>query len=306
MKLFLKLYLFFHHPKVKQYLAIVIGCLVSAFGINMFLTTNSLLADGAVGVAGIFYLTLGLPISVSLLLINVPLFWCFRKELPRAYLRISIVGFIIYTFALETTTGFFAALNPTHDLFLAALFGGLLNGFGCGIVFRANACTGGVDLIGAVVKRRYGLDIGTVCFIANAILVLVALVILDTELALYTLFSMYVTGLLTDRTIDGIDTTKVMLIVSRKYQQVSDSIISDSARTTTLLQGEGGFSNQNTKIVMAVIPMSQVQEVREIIRRIDKQAFVLILDAAYTNGALFRQKKASRYRLIRKFLKRHR
>ena len=300
--LFLKAYLALHHPKIRQYAGITLGCLFSAWGINMLLTPNSLLADGAVGIAGIFYLTLGLPVSVSLFLMNVPLFYFFRNYLPGAYLRISIVSFVIYTVLLESTTSFFAAWNPTQDLFLASIFGGVLNGLGCGLVFRSNACTGGVDLIGVVVKKRYGMDVGTVCFIANAVLVLIALFVLNPEVALYTLVSMYVTGLLTDRTIEGIDTTKVLLIVSKRYQKISDAIIQDSNRSTTLLQGEGGFSSHDTKIVMAVVPMSQVQEVRGIIRRIDKGAFVLILDAAYTNGALFRKKQASRFRLIRRYL----
>lgn len=302
----LKLYLFLHNPQVRQYAVIFTGCVLSAIGINMFFTPVSLLADGAVGIAGIFYLTLGLPLSVGLILLNVPIFFFLRHAVSRDFLRISLIGFILYTVILESTAGLMAAYAPTQDMFLASLFGGMLNGLGCGMVFRAKASTGGIDLIGVVIKKRYGLEIGTTCFIANAALVLVALVVLNPELAMYTLFSMYVTGILTDRTIDGIDTKKVMLIVSAKYARISEQIITDASRSTTLISAEGGFSGTGTKIVMAVMPMSQVPEVRAIIEKTDRKAFILILDAADVNGSNFRHKKASRYRLIRRFLQRHR
>ena len=302
----LKIYLLFHNPKIRQYAMIILGCVLSVIGINMFLTTNSLLADGAVGIAGIFYLTLGVPISIGLLALNIPLFYFLRHAVSRDFLRVSLVGFIVYTIILESTSGLLAAFVPTHDFFLASLFGGVLNGLGCGLVFRAHASTGGVDLIGVVIQKRYGLEIGTTCFVANAVLVLVALVVLNPELAMYTLFSMYVTGILTDHTIDGIDTKKVMLIVSKRYAKISERIIEDANRSTTLINAEGGLSNVGTKIIRAVMPMSQVPEVRGIIEATDKKAFILILDAADVNGSNFRQKKASRYRLIRKFLQQHR
>ena len=217
-QLLFKMYLLRRDERFQQYALIFLGCVVSAVGINLMLTPLSLLADGAVGVAGIFYLTLGIPVSVTLLVINIPLFWFFRNQLSRQFLRLSIFGFIIYTLLLEGSSGFLAVHLPTTDLFLAALFGGVLNGVGCGFVFRANASTGGIDLVGVVVKKRYGIDIGTTCFIANAVLVIIAMAVLNIEVALYTLFSMYVTGILTNKTIDGINTKKVLLIISKKYQ----------------------------------------------------------------------------------------
>lgn len=299
-------YLFFRDERIRQYALIFAGCVVSAFGINLMLTPLSILADGAVGVAGIFYLTLGIPVSITLLAINVPLFWIFRKQLSPQFFKLSIFGFIIYTILLEGSSAFLAAHVPTQDFFLAALFGGVLNGLGCGLVFRANASTGGVDLIGMVIKKRYGMDIGTTCFIANAILVLIAMAVLSIEVALYTLFSMYVTGILTNRTIDGINSKKVLLIVSKKYAAISDAIIQNVERSTTLIKAEGGFSAKDTKLVLAVVSLSQIAEVREILRHIDKHAFLLILDAADVRGASFTKTSSQkRFRMLRQYFRDH-
>lgn len=305
-QLLFKMYLLRRDERFQQYALIFLGCVVSAVGINLMLTPLSLLADGAVGVAGIFYLALGIPVSVTLLVINIPLFWFFRNQLSRQFLRLSIFGFIIYTLLLEGSSGFLAVHLPTTDLFLAALFGGVLNGVGCGFVFRANASTGGIDLVGVVVKKRYGIDIGTTCFIANAVLVIIAMAVLNIEVALYTLFSMYVTGILTNKTIDGINTKKVLLIISKKYAAISDAIIQNVERSTTLVKAEGGFSSKDTKIVLAVVSLSQIAEVREILRHIDKHAFLLILDAADVKGANFTKTTGQkRFRMLRQYLKEH-
>lgn len=305
-RLLFQAYILRRDERVQQYAMIFLGCVISAIGINMMLTPLSLLADGAVGIAGIFYLTLGIPVSITLLVINIPLFWIFRNQLTRQFLRLSIFGFIVYTIILEGSSGILATHLPTQDLFLAALFGGVLNGVGCGFVFRANASTGGVDLVGAVIKKKYGMDIGTTCFIANAILVVIAMAVLSVEVALYTLFSMYVTGILTNRTIDGLNTKKVLLIISKKYAAISNAIISNVERSTTLIKAEGGFSSKDTKIVLAVVSMSQIAEVREILKHIDKHAFLLILDAADVKGASFTKTSGQKkFRMLRHYLQEH-
>lgn len=145
-RLLFQAYVLRRDERTEQYAMIFLGCVISAIGINMMLTPLSLLADGAVGIAGIFYLTLGVPVSITLIVINIPLFWVFRNQLTREFLRLSIFGFIVYTIILEGSSGLLAAHMPTEDLFLASLFGGVLNGVGCGFVFRAKASTGGVGV----------------------------------------------------------------------------------------------------------------------------------------------------------------
>jgi len=306
-RLLFQAYVLRRDERTEQYAMIFLGCVISAIGINMMLTPLSLLADGAVGIAGIFYLTLGVPVSITLIVINIPLFWVFRNQLTREFLRLSIFGFIVYTIILEGSSGLLAAHMPTEDLFLASLFGGVLNGVGCGFVFRAKASTGGVDLIGMVMKKKYGMDIGTTCFIANAVLVIIAMGVLNVEVALYTLFSMYVTSILTNRTIDGINTKKVLLIVSKRYDAISKAIIENVERSTTLIKAEGGFSSKDTKIVLAVVSLSQIVDVRDILKRIDKHAFLLILDAADVKGANFTKSTSQkRFRMLRHYLQAHR
>ena len=158
-----------------------------------------------------------------------------------------------------------------------------------------------------VMKKKYGMDIGTTCFIANAVLVIIAMGVLNVEVALYTLFSMYVTSILTNRTIDGINTKKVLLIVSKRYDAISKAIIENVERSTTLIKAEGGFSSKDTKIVLAVVSLSQIADVRDILKRIDKHAFLLILDAADVKGANFTKSTSQkRFRMLRHYLQAHR
>lgn len=271
----------------KQYGFIVLGCLVSAIGINLFLTPNSLLADGATGIAMIFYFVLGIPLSLGLLLINIPLFYYFRKYLSPQFMRLSLLGFIVYTIVLEFTSSFLVPLSPTNDLLLSAVFGGVLNGIGCGLVFKASASQGGTDIVGVFIKKKYGFGIGTTCFVINAIIVTVAMFTLGTESALYTLISMYVTGQLTDKTIEGIDTKKTVFIISKKYQLLSKRIINEVDRSTTIIQAQGGYSGDDTRIIMSVVTATQVVRIKRIIRESDRSAFVLVWDASEVKGSSF-------------------
>lgn len=264
-----------------RYIYIIIGCLFSAIGIHLFLTPNGLLADGATGLAMIAYFTLHLPLSLGLLIINIPLFYSFHKYLSSDFLKTSLFGFIIYTIILEFTSNILISLSPTNDLVLASVFGGVLNGIGCGFVFKAATSTGGTDIIGFYIKKKYGFDIGTTCFVINALIILLSLFTLGTTIALYTLISMYITGKLTDIVIDGINTKKSIFIVSKKYQEISKRIINEVERGTTILSAKGGYSGDNTKLIFSVVTSTQVVQIKQILHEVDPEnSFLLVWDVS--------------------------
>ena len=150
-----------------KYLGIMAGCLVAAASINTFVVPSSLLTGGVTGIAIIFYFLSGLPIGAQTLAYNVPLLIASYKLLGKKYTLDVVIGTLMFSFALDATK-FLSAYTPTDDLMLASIYGGIFNGIGYGIVFRMNGSTGGFDILGAIFKRYFSMDIGSVIFSMSA------------------------------------------------------------------------------------------------------------------------------------------
>ncbi len=269
-----------------KYLGILAGCLVAAASINIFVVPSSLLTGGVTGIAIIFYFLAGLPIGVQTLLYNVPLLIASYKLLGKKYTVDVVIGTLMFSFALDATK-FLAAYTPTEDLMLAAIYGGIFNGVGYGIVFRMNGSTGGFDILGAIFKKYYSMEIGSVIFGFNCVIVAIAGGLFSVSSAMFTLICMYITSQMTNKVIDGLNQRKAVLIVSDKAKDIADGIITDIGRGVTFLQGEGAYTGDPKKIVMVVVSMTQIAKLKIVVSTVDRNAFMLILAASEVMGRGF-------------------
>ena len=269
-----------------KYLGIMVGCLIAASSINIFVVPSSLLTGGVTGIAIIFYFLTGLPIGAQTLAYNVPLLIASYKLLGKKYTLDVVIGTMMFSFALDATK-FLAAYTPTQDLMLAAIYGGIFNGIGYGIVFRMNGSTGGFDILGAIFKKYYSMEIGSVIFGFNCLIVAVAGVLFSMNSAMFTLICMYLTSQMTNKVIDGINQRKALLIISDKAKDIADGIITDIGRGVTFLNGEGAYTGDPKKIVMVVVSMTQIAKIKIVVRTVDENAFMLILAASEVMGRGF-------------------
>ena len=269
-----------------KYIGIMAGCLVAAASINTFVVPSSLLTGGVTGIAIIFYFLAGLPIGVQTLAYNVPLLIASYKLLGKKYTLDVVIGTLMFSFALDATK-FLAAYTPTDDLMLASIYGGIFNGLGYGIVFRMNGSTGGFDILGAIFKKYFSMDIGSVIFGFNCLIVAIAGVLFNVTSAMFTLICMYITSQMTNKVIDGINQRKAVLIVSDHAKDIADGIIADIGRGVTFLHGEGAYTGVEKKIVMVVVSMTQIAKIKIIVNTVDKNAFMLFLPAGEVMGRGF-------------------
>lgn len=269
-----------------KYLGIMAGCLIAAASINTFVVPSSLLTGGVTGIAIIFYFLTGLPIGAQTLAYNVPLLIASYKLLGKKYTLDVVIGTIMFSFALDATK-FMAAYTPTQDLMLASIYGGIFNGIGYGIVFRMNGSTGGFDILGAIFKKYYSMDIGSVIFGFNCLIVVVAGALFNVNSAMFTLICMYITSQMTNKVIDGINQRKAVLIISEQAKDIADGIIADIGRGVTFLNGEGAYTGDPKKIVMVVVNMTQIAKIKIVVKTVDKNAFMLFLPASEVMGRGF-------------------
>jgi uncharacterized membrane-anchored protein YitT (DUF2179 family) len=271
---------------VKRYVGITIGCLIASASINLFLVPSHLLTGGATGIAIIFYYLFHLPIGLQTFLYNLPLLLASLKLMGRQYTVDVIIGTGIFSFCLDILRPL-NACAPLNDVMLAAIFGGVFNGIGYGLVFRMNGSTGGFDILGAILKKYYSLGMGSVIFTFNCMLMVVAGFLFGVAPAMFTLICMYMNGFVTDKVVAGFNQRKAILIVSNRAHAISDAILSELGRGVTFLHGQGAFTRKERDVLLAVVTLTQVAKVKLIVHYIDPEAFMIIIPANEVAGPGF-------------------
>lgn len=269
-----------------RHLGIVLGCLLAACSINLFVVPSHLLTGGATGIAMIVYYLSGLPIGLQTFAYNIPLLIASYKLLGKNYTVDVIIGTVIFSIFLDATR-FLNAYAPANDLMLASVYGGVFNGLGYGIVFRMNGSTGGFDILGAIIKKYYSINMGTVIFGFNCVIVTIAGVLFGIEPAMFTLICMYTNSIVTDKVIAGLNRSKAVLIVSEKSKEIADGIMNEIKRGVTFLHGQGAFSGDERNIVMVVVSLTQIAKLKIIVHALDRNAFMLIMSASEVVGRGF-------------------
>ncbi|MDD3114285.1 MAG: YitT family protein [Anaerovibrio sp.] len=269
-----------------HYGGITIGCLIASCSINLFLVPSHLLTGGATGIAIIFYYLAAMPIGIQTLVYNVPLLLAAWKLMGRSYTLDIIVGTTIFSVCLDMT-GFLNAYAPVDDVMLAAIFGGVFNGIGYGIVFRRDGSTGGFDIVGAIVKKYYSLHMGGVIFGFNCLIMLIAAFLFGVKPAMFTLISMFINAMVTDKVIAGFNSRKAVLIVSDKAEAIADGILMEIGRGVTFLHGQGAFTHNERNVVFVAVTLFQVGKIKMIANEIDANAFMIIMSANEVMGRGF-------------------
>ena len=271
---------------IKNYIVTSIGALLMAIGINTFFIPHHMLSSGTSGIAIILYILFNFPIGIQLVLMNIPIFYSGYKLLDKDYLIAGTYGMLILSLFIDATK-FLTEYNLTDDILIAAIFGGVIVGLGSGLIFRVNSNTGGADIIALIFKKYYSLDVGIVIFAINCVLMIVSAFLFGFKAAMYTLLSMYVCALVTDRVIEGFNRKKTVTIISEHVDPIADAILNEIGRGVTFLHGEGAFTNQDRKVIFVVVTLTQVAKIKLLINDIDPKTFMIVQDAAEVSGRGF-------------------
>ena len=272
--------------KLVQYVGVSIGCMIASCSINLFLVPSHLLTGGATGIAIIFYYLAQLPIGLQTFMYNIPLLIAAWKLMGKEYTIDVIVGTTIFSMCLDATR-FLNAYAPVQDAMLAAIFGGVFNGIGYGIVFRMDGSTGGFDIIGAIVKKYYSLHMGGVIFGFNCTIMVAAGFLFGAAPAMLTVVMMYINATVTDKVIAGFNKRKAVLIVSERAEEIAEEIILELGRGVTFLHGQGAFTHKERDVVFVAVTLTQIAKVKFLVGEVDPNAFMIIMSASEVMGKGF-------------------
>lgn len=266
---------------------IILGAATYAVGFQFFFYPNDIIAGGVTGISTIINLLTGAPVGVVSIIINIPLFAFAWKKFGTRFMLMSLVGMALtYIFVDLFALIDFAA---TDDLFLAGTIGACLNGAGLGLVYRAGATTGGIDIVAKILRRRYPyINFGTFVLVLDiAIIAVFAAIYREWEAAMYAVIAMFVVTRAIDVMLYGLDTSKVCYLISEeKSTELERAITETMHRGVTRLHGEGGYTGAEREVLMCVIKKRQITDLRKIVRAVDPAAFFVVTDAneVFGNG----------------------
>ena len=278
----------FSFRQLRHLLFVVVGCISFALGFNLFLEPNHINVGGVSGMGQLLEYATGFgSVAIWSVIINVPLFLVSIKGVGRNFFLGSLLGMVLSNTFLELLR----LPIPEADPLLACLYGGLLTGFGLGLVFAAGASTGGVDIVARLLRPTFpNLPIGRIMLGIDVFVVtLTGLVFGDVNKALYSAVTLFVCDKVLDSVVYGLDYSTVALIVSDHYDAISRKICDDLDRGVTLLDGRGFYSGEKKQVLLSVIKKRQAAELKELVIDIDPDAFIIFQEAHQVLGEGFKR-----------------
>ena len=271
-------------------ITILTGVALYSLGFDLFWKPNNLNGGGVSGLAFIIHRVTGVA-SVGILnfIINVPLFIAGRAKLGSRFFWGSCIGMLASSVFLDL---FDHIPAPQIDsVLLASIYGGVISGVGIGLIIRAGASGGGSDILIRLMKMRWqNVSAGTISLMIDVtIIALNALVFKDIQTALYSGVTVYIYSKVFDAVIYSFDYSRVALIISKKYEEIAQSIDQHMHRGITLLDGEGYYSREHTKVVMTAISNRQLTELKQLVTEVDPGAFMIIQDSHQILGEGFKK-----------------
>lgn len=264
---------------VKRYILLVMGCLVVAFAFTVFFNQYGIVCFGVSGLSTVLS-RFGVPNSLFILCANVFLLVLSYFLLGIKKTKNAVAGSLIFPLCVWLIEFLVPYLNfDDVELLVIVIFGGVLAGFGQGLIYKTNFNTGGTNIICEIVAKYTKASLGRAMWISDGLVVLSGLLISNWEVILYGFLVLYLISFMVDKVVLGISQSKAFYIVTDKQEEVREFLLSISDAGVTLINARGGYSNNRETLLLGVVPTRQYFIVKEGLKEIDKNIFFLACDA---------------------------
>lgn len=278
--------------RVGNLIFIVLGTVFISVAINMFFSPNSLVVGGFSGLGIIIQnvtggiIDGGIPISLTNIVLNTPLFVVAYFVLGKGYLGKTLFATVFFSVALEVTS-----FLPVYsgDLMLIAIYGGIIDGIGIGFVLRAMASTGGVDLMASIIHKKVSyISISAIMFAINSIIIAFGFFVFGAERAMYAIISIFISSKAINIILEGLSFSKAALIISEKSSEIADAIMEKHDRGVTALKGKGMYTGRDKDVLLCVFSRKEITGIKNIVRGLDPDAFIILTDIKEVMGEGFK------------------
>ncbi len=272
---------------------ILLGTAIYSFGLHYFVIANELMEGGITGIALLLHYSAGFRPSWTTLVMNIPLFligWRFfgKNAMYYTVLGTFSLSFFLWMMEYSIAKGWIVPFHSSQDILLAALYAGVTLGIGLGLVFRAGGTTGGADIIARIGWKITGRSMGQVILLFDAAVIGLSVFYIPLEKVLYTLVAVFIASRVIDFIQEGAYAAKAFTIITDRPAEVAESITDTIDRGVTLFSAKGAYSKQKKEVVYCVVYRHEVQRMKNLVRKIDPKAFMIISDVHDVLGEGFK------------------
>ena len=270
--------------KLAAYVQMVVGCLIGGAAYPLFLVPGKIAPGGLTGVATILNHLFSLPVGMTSLVMNIPLFIIGYRAMGRVFVFRSFVATVLFSVAIDVIQLPAATVDPM----LGTIFGGLLLGIGLGLILRGGATTGGTDMIARMVHQRFQfITVGMFLLLIDCLVVLAAAFFIGITEALYALICIFVSSRMIDTVMLGPSSNKACFIITNDWERMTRRIFEELDRGVTHLSARGAYSGTERPVILCVTSPQEVARLKNIVSEEDERAFMFITDAHEALGEGF-------------------
>lgn len=266
------------------YAQLTLGAAITALGLNFFLVPNRLNDGGVTGLAVVAHYLWGLPVGAVIAGLNLPLVLLGGRLLGMRFGLQTLYGILALSFWVEVLR--VPAL--TRDPLLAAVYGGAMSGLGLGLVFRVQGSTGGTDIVARLLSRYSFLTVGQGLLAADFVVMALTGAALTLRVALYSLLALFVSSRVVDLLQEGLDYSRAVWIVSERSEELARGVLEGLGRGATAFTARGMYTGRPREVLLVVVARSEMARLKELVRRTDPGAFMVVGDVHEVLGEGFR------------------
>lgn len=280
----------FHKENIKDFIYIILGCIVQAVGMAVFMVPAKLVSGGISGLAQVINHLTGWPIGVMTLIGNIPVLIIGWRYLGRLQFAVRTLT-AVFLFSVFTDIIYYVFPDPTltGDLFLNTIFGAVIMGVGFGLVYLGGGTSGGSDIIGRILNQRMGLSISASYLICDSLPIILGAIFFGWERALYALIAVYINGKAAEVISEGNSSFRQTYIISDAQEEIAKQIMTQMDHGVTILHGAGGYSRREKEILYCVIYRGEVNTLKKLVAEADPKAFMIVGQANEVLGEGFQK-----------------
>lgn len=274
--------------RIREYTLTTVGIILTAISLEYFLFPNNIAAGGVSGLALVINTIINIDKSMIVFVLNILLFILAFFVLGKSFGGKSIYATVMLSIVMWIIERFFKPSMVTENMFLASFFGSAILAMGSAIVFNQGASTGGTSIIAAIINKFSSIGIGSSLLLTDSVICISSIKVFGIEKGLFGFFSLIIIGLLIDKFIDGFNTCKQVFIITNKDKLVIDFITKKIDRGCTLLNGQGGYTKSDVKIIYTLLDTKQFIILKKFLKENNPEAFVTVNESTEVLGEGFK------------------
>ena len=272
---------------VNRLIFLTLGSAIAAFSLEGFLVPNRIIDGGIVGISIMCNTLTSLPLGLFILCLNLPFILIAFKKFGKMF--VASTFYAVLMLAIFVT--FFHGTQVTNDLTLASIFGGVILGFGVGLVLRNGGSLDGTEIVSIRLAKKIGFSVGEIIMFFNVFIFLCAGFLYGWRQAMYSILTYFIAYKVIDIVIEGLNESKSVMIITDFSEQIGQSIIDNMDVSVTYIDAEGGYSGAKKRIVFCIISRLEVIKLKNLAKDIDPTAFIAIENVHEVEGVRVKKKK---------------